>query len=615
MQTVENFFNSKIIPIIQEFRQSRNKLRVLVTYKKTIFALLFSLTAIIGLIGYTLSPDSTGLEILNNTAGLFIFAWANDESILLDIAKMMALLTMSFGAITLYLSNRADAYEVERIQENPYTLLIGLGEQNSTFINQLPKMRNDVMAIEPDSHNPHIEESKAKGVGVVVSKAEDAFEKIDFARLRECIISTGDDRRNITIGQQLMGKLDEKHQKLLVRVDNRGLSVLFKQNVIQSHNNVDIITYSLYENMTKALFAKHTVVGLRPEIAEGEESFGTVVVGSSPLAAEIIYALAMLSTLPNENPFTLHLLAPDANAFYDRVQKLFPHIEQIPHLNIVCTEVVYDSITFYQNKVWESKNLTNIIIATENEAQNLDIAINLQDITYLEESAAGSLKTKILFALYHETDIGKMIDQDKESFANFYHFADMKEACAPENLIDEQLDLLAKLIHADYTGSQSINPVILNQKWMSLSPHLKASNKAQALHIETKLVVLGLKKVASDNTLDERIAHNKAMLEKHIPPTEQNIQFPKTFDTLLSRLARAEHNRWNAFHYLHGWSHDATVDRSERDKRKKHACLLPFSKFDTKALQDTYQYDVASILKIPDYLAHAGYELKEIDNP
>lgn len=604
-QYIKDFWNKELMLALDDLGKSKNKWRALVKHKKAIFIVLLVLTSFVGFIGYLKSPDSTGLEIVNNTIGLFIFAWADDDNWVLDIAKFMALFTMSLGAILLYLSKRVDAYEIDRIQDKPYTLLIGLGEQNRIFLNQLPKNSTDVLVIESDSNNSRIEEVKAKGFGVIVSKAEEALGEIDLKHLKECIVSTGNDRQNIAIGLLLMEKLDNKHQRLFVRIENRDLSILFKQQVIQSKNNVDIITYSLYENMTKALFAKHTVLGLQPEIAKENKEFSTIVVGSSPLAVEIVYALSMLSTLPNENRFVLYLVSPDATAFYAKLQKLFTNIDKIPHLDIRCRELSYDDIAFYRDEVWDSKNLTNVIIATEDEERNLDIAINLQDTTYLDKSAKGTLKTKVLFALYHDLGLGKEIDQNKESFANFYSFASMDEACSPENLIDEKLDLLAKLTHNDYTGSENIKMNSMNKNWMALSVYKKESNKTQALHIDTKLVALGLKKEKSDKPFQELIKTNETLMEKRIPQEERSEQFPEKFDTFLSKLAKAEHNRWNAYHYLNGWEYDANRD----DKVKRHNCLLPLSEFSTNEQKGTYKYDVKSVLNIPTFLAHAGYEL------
>jgi len=604
LETIDNFKK-----MVEEFKVTKNKIRVLVKYKKDILTLLATFTFVTGFVGYTFSPDSTGLEIVNNTVGLFIFAWADDDSIILDIAKFFALCTMFFGAITLYLSQSADRYEAERIQESPYTLLVGLGEQNSAFLEQLED-ESSMLVIESDSNNANIERFKSRGFGVITAKAEDALSALNLAQLKNCIVSTGNDRRNIAIGLLLMEKLDDAHQKLFVRIENRDLSVLFKQEVIKSKNNVDIIAYSLYENMVKDLFAKHSVLGLQTNIIKTNRAFGTVVVGDSALVEEIVYHLAMLSVLPNENMFTLYLVAPDAKRFYAKLQKRFTGIARIPHLTIKYIDLAYDEIAFYQDEVWHSKNLTNVIIATEDEEQNLDIAVNLQDTTYLEPSVKGTLKTKVLFALYHNLGIGNAIDENKEAFANFHAFADMAEAASPENLIDEKLDLIAKLTNHNYTGSEEQSIAALNREWMALSVHKKESNKAQALHIDVKLAAMGLARVKSTKPLQERITANTQKVEAVIPKSERSRMFPARFDTLLSRLARSEHDRWNAFHYLNGWVHDTNRD----DRAKRHPCLLSFSQFDADELKETYKYDVDSVLNIPLYLAHAGFELKETDH-
>ena len=613
---LKSFWSEKFIPAFKEFRNSNNKFRVLVKYKKAILVMLATLTVVFGLTGYAISSDSTGLEVINNTAGLFVFAWADDDSLILDFAKFMALVTMFFGAIMLYLSNRANAYEIERIQEDPYTLLVGLGEQNRTFLNQLSKAKKDVLIIESDSNNKYIEEVKTEGFGVIISRAEDTLDRVNLTNIRECIISTGNDRRNIAIGLLLIEKLDNRHKKLFIRIENRDLSVLFKQDVIKSKNNTDIITYSLYENMTKALFAKHTVLGLQPEIAEDNKTFSTVVVGSSPLAVEIVYTLSMLSVLPNENKFILHLVSPDATAFYSRLQKLFANISKIPHLEIRCTEIEYDDLAFYQNKVWNSRNLTNVIVATDNEEQNLDIAINLQDTTYLSKSVKGTLKTKVLFALYHDLGLSRVIDENRATFANFYTFGNIREASSIENLLDERLDSIAKW--ANFFYAKMYGGVDKDIEWMKASMHDRLSTKAQVQHIYTKLVALSLSAKRSDKSYDTLLKENRELFNKRV---ETNLygaepidtfkveEFPQEFTSTLDKLAKAEHNRWNAFHYLHGWKY-----AKKRNKPlKEHHCLLPLEQFDNDDLKDTYRHDITSIVNIPLYLAQAGYELVEIN--
>ncbi|RLA73291.1 MAG: hypothetical protein DRG30_06500 [Epsilonproteobacteria bacterium] len=85
-------------------------------------------------------------------------------------------------------------------------------------------------------------------------------------------------------------------------------------------------------------------------------------------------------------------------------------------------------------------------------------------------------------------------------------------------------------------------------------------------------------------------------------------KFPSDFGReLIDKIARAEHNRWNAFHYLGGWSYN----EKREDRAKEHDCLIPIEEFETDDLKDTYKYDLASVYYIPVYLAKSGYGVVE----
>lgn len=596
------------------FQNSKNKVYFFINNREIILVVLASIAATTGLLGYIISKDSTGLEIINNTISLFILSWANDDSWILDIAKVFALLTIFSGVVAIYLSKKMNALSVKKVQKNPYTLLVGLGTQNSSFLDNLEDNTTSTIVIESDNNNTNIEQYQQKGFGVISAKAEDVIGKLELDMLQNAVISTGNDRQNIAIAIELMHSLKgTQGKRIFVRIENRDLSVLFKQNVVKTSNDIDVITYSLYENMAKELFSRHTILGLQAEIIKTNKAYNIVLVGSSTLAAEIIYHLAILANLPEENKLNLYLVDAEVKKFYAHVKKLFAGIESIPQLNIKPLELNSDTLDFYQDKVWNKRNLTNIIIATGNEEKNLDIAINLQDTTYPEQTAKGTFKTKVLLAIYNNLGLGRDIDEDKKAFANFYTFADISKASSPKNLINEELDTIAKLIHNAYLGEDEVSVESLNAKWMSKdesSPHKRASNRAQALHIDTKLLALGLKRKESDRSLKERLLENEKVFKEIFPEDKRVKEFPESFDTMLSKLAKSEHNRWNAFHYSYGWKHD--VNRN--DEAKRHPCLLPFSKFDTDELKDTYQWDVDSILNIPVYLAHAGYELVKAED-
>ncbi len=145
----------------------------------------------------------------------------------------------------------------------------------------------------------------------------------------------------------------------------------------------------------------------------------------------------------------------------------------------------------------------------------------------------------------------------------------------------------------------------------------RESCKSQAGHIDIKLIALGLKKRKSTKALASLLENNKTLFDSKLDDRDiddkrlQNYKeeyFPASFITLFNKLGRAEHNGWNAFHYLRGW----TYDKNKNKQAKRHDCLLPIEKFQTDETKETYQYDLFSIENIPHYLAYAGYEIMQL---
>ncbi len=534
----------------------------------------------------------------------------------------LALIMLSWAVISLYLRLVGNSISRWRqINFGDRTLVIGLSDGNRAYIdNELEVGNSDIIVLEQNQNNVYIEQYKRK-ILVVVADAnnKEVLRSFKVHKRKHIFISTGNDRKNISIAMMLAELPGKESKKIFVRIENRVLRVLFKQNIVKSDSHTDIIAYSLYENMTKAMFVNHSVLGKYRDITDTDEVFSTVVVGNSPLAEEVVYQLCMLTTLPNENRFNLYLLSPDATEFYARLQKLFAGIDSIPHLTIEPMNISYDSLAFYQNEVWRTRNLTNIIIVTEDEEKNLDIAINLQDTTYTKSSIHKTLKSKILFAIHNRLGLGEKIDKDTGVFANFYTFADIREATTPENLIDEKLDTVSKWANFFYAKMYDDEAKSPEKVWTNTAINDKLSTRAQVSHISTKLTVIGLDYQKSTSSDDKLLSYNRNLFHENLntkqygdtPIDSFKIEdYPKEFTSAIDKLARSEHNRWNAFHYLHGW-----VYSSEKNKPiKEHDCLLPLEEFITVEQKESYAHDLTSVTNIPLYLAQAGYELVELND-
>ncbi len=620
-----------------------NKLYLIIVHKKKILTTLIFLTLIFGIFGYVLSPKIDGFEVINKSISLFAFDWIEENNSYLIIAHFLAILSVFFTVVILFLKDTANLILLYLIQKKPYTLVVGLGEQNSAFLKSLQS--SSAIIVEADKNNPKIDYFKQKNFAVIENRIEESLKELNLKNLSNAIISTADGSLNISIASLLAKELKCKdRKKIFVRVENRDLSVLFRQNVVKSCKNADIAVYSLYENIAKKLFERHSILGNMRDIIKTNEEFAIAVVGDSALCAEIIYHIAILSNLPNQNTLKLYLVDKNAKSFYKRLKKLFWNIDKIKHIDIALVERDSDSFEFYADDVWRSKNLTNIIIATDDRQRNLDIAINLQDSVFIQDIVKGKFKTKVLFAADSDKGLFEEIDEDKELFANFFAFGNIEEVSSKENLIDEKLDLIAKSIHYLYKEIvydpnfliTDENKEEVERRWHDIKMFSdKLSNKMQALHINTKLLALNLSKRKSNKDKRELLKINKEIFFKRLgsmdikedeildfskklskfytdegldtdslPKDLKPLPLPKKYESMFEKLIRSEHNRWMTYHYLNGWEY------GKKDKRAKtHNCLVDFKK-----LTYTVIFDIYSVIYIPNILASAGYELINAGN-
>ena len=599
----------------------------LIENRQEILKYLGLITIILGIVGFSYANtqasaenNSTMLGIINNTLALFVAEWDGKENWILDWAKFFGIALLFFSFLIFFFEEYFNEERIRLAQKRPYDLIVGLSEQNVSLLKNTYK-NDSVIIIEKDKNHKYLKFFKDKGFPAIEGHTKETLDNLEYKNMGRCIISTNNDRKNIALGKFLLNKKEKiKGKTVHICIGNRDLNVLFKQDVITNDiiNNINIITYSLYENMAKKLFLEHSILGYQPEIIKDNQEFNMILVGDSDLAVELVYHIALLSALPNENRLTLYLVGLNSEKFKNRVKKIFPKIEKIPHLKLKTIEIDIDTLEFYEDKVWESKHLTNIFIATTDEERNLEITINLQDTTYIKTIGHKKFNTKVLFALYHNLGLAEEIDKNQKAFKNFYSFGNIAKTSTKEILFDEEFDKIAKLIHNDYKGEKDVLNNALKREWITTSQHKQDSNKTQALHLDIKLLAFGFKREASTKDLNELLQLNKKIFyrkledDKKMKKRIDNFRatdFPTSFTTIIDKVARAEHNRWSAFHYLNGW--DYSLDRN--DNAKEHDCLQPFENFTTDKTKKTYKYDLISVYFIPNYLARAGFEIKEMD--
>ncbi|MCT7603923.1 NAD-binding protein [Aliarcobacter butzleri] len=511
-------------------------------YEAIIFSLqLFALD--------TKIPDDFGIEnkVSDSWRCIYLFS-------------LSGFITTFFTVIVLFLDKPIYQFWIRKVKKNKFILVCGLGKNNRIYIDsELETNDMSILVIENNKDNLHIDSYKAKGVGVILGDATDEslFADMKFENIKHIIISVGNDMRNLEIATQILQK--SKEVKLYIHLENRNLRYFHKENGLLQGSNIKL--YSYYEDSSRELFKNYDIDGNGYEVLNSKDNYNIVIVGNTNLAYEVIFQACIMGQLPNENLLTIYCLDKYPNKFRQKVELNYTEIHNVPNVEIKYLRFDIYSKKDYEQDFWYENNLTNIILCYENEETNLNITANLADITYLEKIVKKEFKTNILLAIFNEYNISNSIKSNKDIFENFFTFGLTKDICTKEYLIDEIRDKRAKATNEVYNQSLEDNSV-KKQSWNQRSYFEKESNRTSADHIKIK---------------------------------EKYLEFDNS-DFAKEKLARCEHNRWNAFHYLHGWKYAEETNKS----MKLHNCLLPYDSLK----EDIKYYDremINNIDKIKKY--------------
>ncbi len=604
---------------------------------------------------FFLENRSLTITIVGIAAFLLRFILAIKHNDFLDALgsgiEFASLASASTIAILLYFKDTVNMQIVKKISQHKHVALFGLGAFGSALLEDEVQKENSSSYIifENSINKDKVEYFRSSGVGIVKGDAFDTqhLDILNFETMEYAVIALGNDRLNIELATTLIDNYKDITTpiKLAVHIINQDLNTLFHQNIISNKADlVDIQTFSFYEEVAESFFEQNFIDGRSRDIMESKNDYHVVVVGHGELALNIIYQAVKIAHLPNENKLTIHIVDKEAESFKKRVIKRYTGILEVVSLEAVSLDD--ETIEYFKQKeLWYKTDLTHVIVCYDEEERNIKIATDLFNKTYLASAVDGTLTTQINCAIFNAYKMSSKIDNDKDSFKQFFTFGDVKTICTKENLIDEKHDLLAKLVHNTYADEyepsalydltdKKVSDSIHNKWYNSLKLNKKLSSKAQSKHMCMKLKALGLTKVRSDQAPKELLQLNKEIFEeslkadrdalnlsdeflkeysKELPKLwEKDLEpidikyFPKTYSTMLEKLTRAEHNRWNAFHYLNGWRYNEV----KSDQKKEHDCLMPLYEFKKPELQLTVLYDIYSILYIPNYLANAGYAIE-----
>jgi len=543
-------------------------------------------------------------------------------------------------------------YRRRIIRKGEHTIVVGLGKNSRFFINSmLEHEKHKMIVFEKKKENHYIEHYRNKRVALVEEDVENMLDKLNINKAKNIFISTGDDESNIYLAMRFMAKINDEDnsiEKLVVHIEDRTLRNLYDDEKALHKSNIDLRPFSFYKEAARRLFRLHPLEGDKYKIMDSEDDFHIVIVGNSEFSISLISEACRLSSLPNNNRLHIHCIGQKREAFEQQVLYAFPNINDIENVKIHYIEADSRTLDFYHKNIWQIENLTHVIYADESVLENIRISTKVSDVTYLRD------KSKIVDTKFHIATMNhiRVAEEIRGEFSenNIFTCAEANKICSRENLLLNSVDTIAKMIHYTYESQHfreynvKIRNSAINRMWRDASVNDKRTSVAQAIHIDTKLKALGLKRKLLEEELalyklykrNVKILQSRLLKDKeHFGLTRHELYemeqaykkrykkevkdgffFPEKYVTKLEKMLRMEHNRWMTVLMLMDNIRDDSAENmtsNERKKLKIHHLLKPFSEFTTNKERIYVINDYNTIKNIARYMTLNNYEIVDFD--
>lgn len=247
-------------------------------------------------------------------------------------------------------------------------------------------------------------------------------------------------------------------------------------------------------------------------------------------------------------------------------------------------DIEYKKLLVNCNEYWEllnkkSDTLDYIVISLGDSNLNMKTAISI--CRFMERKTDRSID---IFVKVHNSADYDYMKVATEKFKAIKVFGSNEGIFTEDIIVDESRYMAARKIHDYYNNKKDPSRQVF---WKDLSHIKKVTNISAAIHLQTKLKMMGLEK----EEIKQLICENDFLA---LLGNER-----------LDNLAKGEHLHWNATLFTNEWDTwkpDSSEHFTNKDERRKlHACLVDWKdlKEVEKIFGEPYQeYDYDSVKKI-----------------
>jgi voltage-gated potassium channel Kch len=542
--------------------------------------------AVFGFTGFMHVYDQNAWNSAYSTLRLFLVnfdAPVTDYPWYLEASRWLAafaVFSSIFQAGTIVFHKQLQYYRLSRLKG--HTVVCGLNQYSMNLIKDLLENKKSVVVI--DNGNNEQFRSTVQGYKGISITGDPRNEYIlKQANVKNCkyfIIFSENDTHNMDICLRAKNIFLDWHDngrspKVLIHLFEYQLEpIVDKLDEEINSSGINLQIFNIHQNAAKSLFEEY------PIYRYDKGDLHLIIAGFSQLGEQVLLQAAKVAHFGDGRKLTVTVIDKDIKQKESWFKVRYPNISE------VCTtrflEGDFSDQEVYSHMLEEKLSPMYVTICLEDDETSIIQAL------FLTKKFRG---IPIVAKISEDITLADWIKQDNEQFANISWFGEINSVASEEIVLNERNDKLAKNINAFYKSKYG------GKEWWELSMFLRGSNRAQADHMDTKLHLLGLVKTKKND-------ENAMSWEEYC----EHIQ------TKYHQLAEAEHERWNAYHFINDWEPCSPEVPRNRDL-KIHPALVKWTDLDkvSAAQNDDYkQKDIDTVYYLYEILERNGNGIKRL---
>lgn len=374
---------------------------------------------------------------------------------------------------------------------------------------------------------------------------------------------------------------------LLVRLAQRELRPLLSTQIAQAvrDSRVNLRLYNRERTVARSLLSRYPIDWGE---APGGRDLHAVIVGCGEMGSELLLQLAKIAVPAPGRRCVMTIVDRHAGGLRDQLLAAYPGLQRCAELNFFDSEIHPSAIMRGDLERWLEGRppATAIYVCCGDDRSNLAITIGLRRVYALANTVAPPM------FVYQREDYGlvnglpEIHGHGLDTF-RIVPFGSVEEEVDPFYLVDEEIDVLARLLHGQYLGgheqADAVRATPAAVPWADLAESYRSATRSQADHVVAKLRTLGWHATLAGDTTAGAPA-------------------PVAGEMLLEQMASQEHVRWCRERWLSGWIFDA----QRKDAEQHHDALVPYEQLG----EDLRELDRITIARLPGLLAGLGISLR-----